>query len=196
MKLNKVVALTGGIGSGKSYALSVLSDAGYPTLSSDEIVKELYETNAVKKKLKKLFPFAVSGKKELVLDKSVIASTVFKDQKLHQKLTKTITPLVLKQIKKRTKGMIGLVFVEVPLLFECNYQKHFDAVMVIMRDKNTRISSVMARNNMTEEQVLERINKQVDYDNLDLSECLVIENDGDLSFLKSKVLQIAYELDI
>ena len=55
MKLNKIVALTGGIGSGKSYALSVLSDAGYPTLSSDEIVKELYETNAVKKKLKKLY---------------------------------------------------------------------------------------------------------------------------------------------
>ena len=196
MKLNKVVALTGGIGSGKSYALSVLNDAGYPTLSSDEIVKELYETNAVKKKLKRLFPNAVSGKKQLVLDKSVIANTVFKDQKLHQKLTKTITPLVLKEIKKRTKDMVGLVFVEVPLLFECKYQKYFDAVMVIMRDKNTRIASVMARNNMTEEQVLERMNKQVDYDNLDLSECLVVENDGDLSFLKGKVLQIAYELDI
>ena len=196
MKLNKVVALTGGIGSGKSYALSVLNDAGYPTLSSDEIVKELYQTNAVKKKLKRLFPNAVSGKKQLVLDKSVIANTVFKDQKLHQKLTKTITPLVLKEIKKRTKDMVGLVFVEVPLLFECKYQKYFDAVMVIMRDKNTRIASVMARNNMTEEQVLERMNKQVDYDNLDLSECLVVENDGDLSFLKGKVLQIAYELDI
>ena len=196
MKLNKVVALTGGIGSGKSYALSVLNDAGYPTLSSDEIVKELYQTNAVKKKLKRLFPNAVSGKKQLVLDKSVIANTVFKDQKLHQKLTKTITPLVLKEIKKRTKDMVGLVFVEVPLLFECKYQKYFDAVMVIMRDKNTRVASVMARNNMTEEQVLERMNKQVDYDNLDLSECLVVENDGDLSFLKGKVLQIAYELDI
>lgn len=196
MKLNKVVALTGGIGSGKSYALSVLSDAGYPTLSSDEIVKELYQTNAVKKKLKRLFHLAVTGKKELVLDKSIIANTVFKDQKLHQKLTKTITPLVLKEIKKRTKGMIGLVFVEVPLLFECKFQKYFDAVMVIMRDKNTRISSVMARNNMTEDQVLERMNKQVDYDNLDLSECLVIENNGDLSFFKGKVLQIAYELDI
>ena len=196
MKLNKVVALTGGIGSGKSYALSVLNDAGYPTLSSDEIVKELYQTNAVKKKLKRLFPNAVSGKKQLVLDKSVIANTVFKDQKLHQKLTKTITPLVLKEIKKRTKDMVGLVFVEVPLLFECKYQKYFDAVMVIMRDKNTRIASVMARSNMTEEQVLERMNKQVDYDNLDLSECLVVENDGDLSFLKGKVLQIAYELDI
>lgn len=196
MKLNKVVALTGGIGSGKSYALSVLSDAGYPILSSDEIVKELYEIHAVKKKLKRLFPLAVSGKKDLVVDKSIIASTVFKDEKLHQKLTNTITPLVLKQIKKRTKKMVGLVFVEVPLLFECKYQKHFDAVMVIMRDKKSRIESVMKRNNMTEEQVLERINKQVDYDNLDLSECLVIENDGDLSFLKSKVLQIAYELDI
>ena len=194
MKNNKVVALTGGIGSGKSYALSVLESAGYPCLSSDKIVSELYEMDSVKKKLKKLFPLAVS--KDLVLDKSVIASTVFKDEKLHQKLTKTITPLVLKEIKKRTKSMVGLVFVEVPLLFECKYQKHFDAVMVVMRDKNTRISSVMARNNMTEEQVLERINKQVDYDTLDLSECLVVENDGDLSFLKSKVLQIAYELNI
>ncbi len=199
MKKNKIIAITGGIGSGKSFALSVLEKEGYPVLSSDKIVNELYKKNSVKRKLKRLFPTAVSGFINLTIDKKVIAKAVFNNKEKHQQLTKAITPLVLKQIKKRTKTIEGLIFVEVPLLFECGYQTEFDGVMVIVRDKKSRIDSVITRSNLTEQEVLARVSYQLDYDSLDLSEYIVITNDGDkqrfTNLILSTAKKIAYDIE-
>ena len=195
MKTKKLIAITGGIGSGKSFALSVLKKAGYPTLSCDQIVKELYQKRAIKRLLKKMFPSAVSGYFNLVIDKAEIARLTFNDKVKHAELTNAITPLVLKEIKKRTSKMQGLIFVEVPLLFECSYQDQFDGMLVIMRDKTARIESVKARSNLSTEQVLARMNNQVDYDAIDLSSYSVINNDGDKESLEKTVLSIAKSLE-
>ena len=195
MKTKKLIAITGGIGSGKSFALSVLKKADYQTLSCDQIVKELYQRHTIKRLLKKMFPSAVSGYFNLVVDKAEIARLTFNDKVKHAELTNAITPLVLKEIEKRAKKMHGLIFVEVPLLFECSYQDQFDGVLVIMRDKTARIESVKARSNLSTEQVLARMNNQVDYDAIDLSSYSVINNDGDKESLEKTVLSIAKSLE-
>ena len=195
MKKCKAYALTGGIGSGKSLALKFLSEAGYNTLSSDKIVHELYEKNSVKRLLKKLCPTAVSGIINLKLDKAVLGERAFKDSDFYARLTSTVTPLVLKQIKKRLRSAKRLSFVEVPLLFECGYEHKFDGTVVIFRDKQERISAVKQRSNLTEEQVLERMNKQIDYDSLDFNGCHVIKNDGDMESFKDAVLSLARSLE-
>ena len=94
----------------------------------------------------------------------------------------------------RAKKLSGKIFVEVPLLFECKYQDSFDGVIVITRPLNARIESVMARSNLTEEQVVGRIKSQVDYENIDLTPYHVIENTGDLEQLKNNVLSLAKEI--
>ena len=190
----KLFAITGGIGSGKSSVLSILKDAGYKTLSSDQIVSELYKTHRVKLLLKKMFPTAVSGEKRLRINRGEISKQVFVDKNKHALLTNAITPLVLDEILKKAKRTNKPIFVEVPLLFECNYQGYFDNVLVVMRDKNARIESVKMRSNLTEEQILARINNQVDYDALDKTPYTNINNDGDILTLKEKVLKIAKEL--
>lgn len=194
MKKHKIVAITGGIGSGKSFALAILKREGYHTLSCDQIVNELYQKPKVKKLIKKMFPSGVSGRFRLVLDKKEIARLTFNDKDKHAQLTSTITPLVLEQIKKRTKKLEGLVFVEVPLLFECNYQNEFDQVLVIMRDKKARINSVINRSNLTEQQVIDRMNRQVDYDKLDLSNYITVNNDGDVNNFEQLILDQAKSL--
>lgn len=191
---NKKIALTGGIGSGKSTALNILKSAGYKTLSSDDIVSDLYTTRKVKKLLKTLFPSAVSGFINLKIDRKKISNIVFNDTAMHKKLTDTITPLVLKEIHKRTKNFTEPVFVEVPLLFECNYQNEFDAVMVITRDKSARIDSVKRRSNLTEEEIISRMAKQTDYDSFDLTPYFCISNDSDELSLKEKVLTVAKKI--
>ena len=190
----KLFAITGGIGSGKSSVLSILKDAGYDTLSSDQIVSELYKTHKVKHLLKSLFPSAVSGEKRLTLNRSEISKQVFVDKNKHELLTKTITPLVLDEILKKAKRAKKSLFVEVPLLFECEYQGYFDNVLVVMRDKNTRIESVKTRSNLTEQEILARMKNQVDYDEKDLSSYIVIKNDCDIISLKEKVLKLAKDL--
>ncbi|MBQ9734813.1 MAG: dephospho-CoA kinase [Clostridia bacterium] len=193
-KKAKIIALTGGIGSGKTSALDVLSTAGYPVLSSDEIVHELYEKRSVKKLLKSIFPDAVKGFINLKIDKRRIAELAFSNKALHKKLTDTVTPLVLKEILRRTENANQNTFVEVPLLFECGYQDYFDGVLVITRDRAQRIESVKVRSNLTEQEIIARMNEQTDYDAFDLTPYTVINNDGDFSTLKEKVLTFAKNL--
>ncbi len=190
----KLFAITGGIGSGKSLVLSILKDAGFLAISSDQIVSKLYKTHSVKVLLKKMFPSAVSGEKRLTLNRAEISKQVFVDKVKHELLTKTITPLVLEEILKKAKSTTKPLFVEVPLLFECKYQDYFDGVIVVMRDKNTRIESVKTRSNLTEQEIIARMNNQVDYDKLDTSPYIVITNDCDIIALKDKVLKITKEL--
>ena len=190
----KLFAITGGIGSGKSSVLAILKDAGYITLSSDQIVSQLYKTHRVKLLLKGLFPNAVSGERRLTINRAEISKQVFVDKNKHELLTKTITPLVLDEILKRAKRTNKPLFVEVPLLFECDYQGYFDNVLVVMRDKNTRIESVKTRSKLTEQEILSRMNNQVDYDKKDLSSYIIIKNDSDIISLKEKVIKLAKEL--
>ena len=77
---------------------------------------------------------------------------------------------------------------EVPLLFECGYQDKFDGVIVISRKLDDRINSVKKRSNLTKEQILARINAQVDYSKMDLSNYKVILNDGDKLALENAIL--------
>lgn len=186
---NKLIAITGGIGSGKSLALSILKNEGFNTLSSDIITAELYEKRKIKLILKKMFPSAVKGFINPKIDRKEISKIVFNDKDKLNRLTDTITPLVLQEIIKRAKKIDGTVFVEVPILFEKGYQSNFDKVIIIKRDKNSRIESVKIRSKLTEQEVLDRISNQFDYENSDLSSFITVINDNGEKELKEKLLQ-------
>ena len=188
--MNEIIAITGGIGSGKSQVLAILESAGEKVISCDRITDELYATPKVKKILGKMFPSSREGFFKRRINKRKIAVEVFADDEKLRNLTNFLTPLILQESLIRANRLGGRVFVEVPLLFECNAQDEFDKVIVICRDKEKRISSVMARSNLTREQVLERISAQFDYDSADLSKYTVLLNDGDLENLTQKTLEL------
>ena len=188
----KLIAVTGGIGSGKSSALKILADAGYKTLSADEIVCELYERKEIRALLKPLFPTAVNGD-DYIIDRKNIAEQTFSNKEKHLALTELITPMVMAEILKRT-DQNELCFVEVPLLFECGFEEMFDDVIVIMRTLNKRIESVMNRSNLTKEQVMARISNQFNYDVADLSNYIIVKNDFGIDELKQTLLKIVSSL--
>jgi dephospho-CoA kinase len=84
------------------------------------------------------------------------------------------------------------------LLFEGNYENQFDEVIVVLRNKEARVHSIMARDNVTKEDALNRIAMQFDYDNGEnrFKNCnaILVENNGALSDLKSKILAIVKQL--
>ena len=186
----KLIAITGGIGSGKSLVLDTFNELGYPTLSSDKIVKELYKTPKVKRLIKSIFVDAVKGEKRLKIDYNTLTELAFSDKENNQKLTKTITPLVLNEILRKAERNKKTTFVEVPLLFECGFEKEFDKVIVVLRDKNKRIESVKLRSKLSEEHIKKRMAFQVDYDKKDFSKFIVINNDKDKEQLKKQVFAL------
>ena len=181
------IAVTGGIGSGKTAATTALKNAGIKVISCDEIVKNLYRRQGFLRKIKKIFPAAVTGKIFLKADKKKIAEEVFNSPQKYQLLNKTVTLKAL-EIAEKKANRYKFSVTEVPLLFENNAENRFDRVIVIKRDLKKRIQSVKARSFLTEEEILKRINAQFDYDNSDLSAYIVIQNDEDLDNLSKQIL--------
>ena len=189
MKDTVKIALTGGIGSGKSLALSIIKQAGYFTVSCDSIAAELYEDVNVKEKLKEIFPQAVSGEENFTVDKRKIAQTAFNDKTYLNKLNALMHPLIMERCFKLAETCCEkIAFIEVPLLFECGLAKFFDKVLIIMRDDKERIKSVKKRSSLTDEEIIARIKNQTDYNALDTSGYQVIVNDGSFEDLRGKIL--------
>lgn len=184
----KLIAITGGIGSGKSTAANIIKAAGYPVLSCDEITADLYKKAEVKRELKKLFPTAVTGEKRLSANKKEIARLCFNDDGNYKKLCGLLTTKTFGVAMKKAKRLGGTVFMEVPLLFECGLQNEFFAVIVVKRNDDARIAGVIGRSAITKEEVIARMNRQFDYSSADLSKFVVIQNDGTTKELKSKLL--------
>lgn len=193
-KKHLTVAVTGGIGSGKSFFIEVLKEKGFSTLSCDQIAKDLFEKRTIKKKLKKLFPSAVTGKIFLNVDRKKISDIVFIDKDALARLNALTHPIIISETIKSAKKLKSPVFVEVPLLFEGNYTSLFDKTVVVVRDKNARIESVVSRSNLSYTEVVSRMNNQVDYDTIDLSEYIVINNDGSRESLESNLYQILQKI--
>ncbi len=186
---NKLIAVTGGIGSGKSMVLSILSRLGFSTISCDKITAELYTRQTVLRHIKNIFPSAVSGKIKLVADKTEISRLVFTNPNLHKQLTEYLAELTFSVALKRAKRLKGKVFIEVPLLFECNKQDCFDKIIVVQRNIDDRINSVITRSKLTKEQVLQRIANQFDYKTLPKN-AIVIQNNGSVEDLGLTLLTI------
>lgn len=192
--MKKLIALTGGIGSGKTTALKIIESLGYTTLSCDDVTRELYKKQSVLRRIKKIIPQAINGKLILKADKTKIAQTIFNDCEKYKEFTEYLTKLTLEKTLKKAYKIKGLVFVEVPLLLEFNATNYFDDVIIITRNKNDRIESVKTRSLLTDEQVFERINSQFDYDNSDLSKYIVISNNQTQEQLKSKIIKVLDKL--
>jgi len=189
------IAITGGIGSGKSLVGKLLKEKGYAVFSCDEIYQEITQEKEYLERLKREFPFAV---KEEKLDKKTLASLVFSDTTALKKLNALAHPYILRKLKRDMQNAEGqLVFAEVPLLFEENLQSEFDQVIVVLRSVQKRIKSVQRRDGSNEEEIQNRISSQFDYDKNEeglKAHYFVIENEGTVLDVQKKLDEILQKL--
>ena len=131
------VAITGGIGAGKSTALASFRRHGAATVSSDEIVHHLLATDPeVKKALVEHFGVGILGD-DGAPDRERIALRVFDDRAALDFLEKLLHPLVSREYMTWRDQLAALrspprvCVTEVPLLYEVGAEKRFDKVVVI-----------------------------------------------------------------
>ena len=194
MKKCVKVAVTGGIGSGKTSVLAILKNLGYKVYNCDESAKKALKNRKIIKSIKKQFPFAVSGVIFPRVNKKLLADKVFADEKARKQLEMITHPFIVNDVIKKAEKEGGISFIEVPLLFEGGYQNLFDKTIVILRDKTERIKSVMERSNLTEQEVLARMNSQIEYDKKDFSNYIVLVNNGDKEQLEKDVLAVSTKI--
>ena len=187
-----IVGITGKIASGKSTVLDIVKFKGYPVLSSDQIVLELYQNNKVlRKKIEQ--NLNVSFESDYV-DKNVLRHHLIDHPKDIRKLNALVHPLVIREIKKEiSKVKDGLFFVEVPLLYESKSDKLCDFVIGVDVDKKSQLERLKKRNigSSDELMVINANNKFDEYKSL----CdFIIFNNGDKNDLEDKIKQIIDKL--
>lgn len=187
MQNNIKVAITGGIGSGKSTVAKFIAEQGFTVLSCDEIYRELLQDKNFLHALTQEFGNILTPDNNL--DREKLSSIVFSDKAKLQKLNNITHPIIMSEAIKRMTGE-GIYFCEVPLLFEGGFERLFDEVIVVLRNENKRISYVAERDNISAENVQKRINSQLVYSKADLTKYYVIHNDLNLSNLREKTLEI------
>jgi dephospho-CoA kinase len=137
------VAITGGIGAGKSEALRAFRRCGAATVSSDEIVHELLRRDEVKQAIVERFGVGVAGP-DGELDRGAIADIVFEDRAALEWLEALLHPLVSREylIWRDRLGELPhpprVAVTEVPLLYESGGEERFDKVVVITAPEAVR----------------------------------------------------------
>ena len=181
---NFKIAITGGIGSGKSEVSSRIKSLGYPVFSCDEIYSQLLNSGIFDNDLKNCFGEQIF--KEGKLDKKKLASIVFGSEEELNKLNKITHPKILDCAFRKMKVQ-KLSFLEVPLLFENGFEELFDGVIVVLRNLEDRVQSIVKRDSISTKEAILRINSQFNYDNCNFAKYYVIHNNSDLSGLSECV---------
>ena len=152
----KTIAITGGIGSGKSTLCSKLKEKGFKIHSSDEQVAKIYK-NPDKKFVTYLRTIGLSkciSKKNI--DKKIISKIIFENKQIRKKLELYIFKIVRKKrsdfIKQEKDKKTRLIFIDIPLLFENNLEKQFNKVISIIASKRVRLKRLKKTRKMTENQ--------------------------------------------
>ena len=137
------VAITGGIGAGKSEALAAFRRHGAATVSSDEIVHELLRHDEVKRAVVERLGNGVVGP-DGELDRGAIGTVVFNDRPALEWLESLLHPLVSAEYLNwrdelgRLPNAPRVCVTEVPLLYEAGTDAHFDKVVVITAPRKLR----------------------------------------------------------
>jgi dephospho-CoA kinase len=143
------VAITGGIGAGKSELLRAFARHGAATISSDEIVHALIrEDDAVKRALVEHFGERILGP-DGVIDRARVGEIVFSDRAELEWLEALLHPLASAAYLAWRDGLAALpdppavCVTEVPLLYETGAEARFDVVVAVTAPRDVRISRVV-----------------------------------------------------
>jgi len=179
----KIIGLTGGIGSGKSFVAKSLVQRGYPVYMADERAKALLlEDDQLRGLIAKAFG-AEAYTQPGQLNRAYLAERVFGDKVQLQRLNNLVHPVVQRDFlawaeNHRMANQHTLIFKEAAILFEANTAHQTDAIWLVYAPKSLRIQRIVARDGVSAEQVLARMERQwPDQRKLQLSDFLLVNDD-------------------
>ncbi len=188
--MHMLVGITGNLGSGKTEFRRALERFGHRTHDADRMVEQLYKDTQVLGQLQAAFGEEVV--KKGAVDRKVLAAKVFNSSLNLKKLNNIIHPLVRGRISK-IQHFDGIVFVEVPLLFEARMQDLFDKV-VLLRASHSTSKSRAKKKGLPEEEFEKRVASQYAADRIEAMADFVVDAECTPSQLAEKAGKIIERL--
>lgn len=170
-----LTAITGGIGSGKSYVCRILESRGICVYDCDAAAKRLMRTSEkLQQELRQLVGQDVYTS-DRQLQKSVLSDFLLASEANKLALNDVIHPAVAEDFLSS-----GMTWLESAILFESGFDSRvsFDRVVCVSAPRDVRIQRIMRRDNITAEKAAEWIDTQMAQKEVERRSHFVIVNDG------------------
>jgi len=161
----RIIAITGGIGSGKTTVANWIGETGVPVLDADRISRDL--TAAGGDALPAIRQAFGSGvfRGDGTLNRAALAAIVFaEDPTLRKKLNAIVHPMVTERLHRELEAFrkrgAPVAVIEVPLLYEAGMEHIADKVLCVTASRETRIRRLMERSGLTPAQAAARMDAQ------------------------------------
>lgn len=179
------IAITGGIGSGKSFVCRLLADRGITVYDCDAAAKRLMHTSeALQNSLRQLVGADVYDGTQL--QKAVLASYILASEANKQAVNDIVHPAVAADFESS-----GLTWLESAILFDSQFDRRvsFDRVVCVSAPLEVRLARVMSRDGIGRAKALEWVGRQMSQDEVERRSDFVIVNDGSAD-LDSQLTQL------
>lgn len=200
MKQNKIlkVGLTGGIGSGKSTVSSMVKNQGIPVIDADMISRKVISSHPeILIKIKETFGEEFFDEEGNFLRRKM-GELIFSNKEKKDVYEGILMPYILKDIFMEIDEYDNMgeeiCVLDAPTLIENNLHEEMDFVIVIAIMKELQISRVMARDEFTREEAINRINNQMSTEEKVKYADYLIDNGNTLEYTKFQVDSIIKEL--
>ena len=179
----KIIGITGGIASGKSTVTNCLRQKGYQVIDADQVVHELQKPGG------RLYQVLLSefGTEILLadgqLDRKKLGTLLFSRPNLLEKSSRLQNDIIREELALKRNQLAAteeLFFMDIPLLFEQEYEDWFDQVWLVDVSKDTQLERLMTRNNLSQEEAQRRIAAQLSLAEKRQRAEIVIDNNGAL----------------
>lgn len=193
----KWIGITGGIATGKSTVTQRLRTLGYDVLDADEGAHRV--TDLVLPQIFQTFGESVKNP-DGSLNRKALGALIFGHEEQRKELEAIIHPLVRVQVaaekSQLEKSGRAVAFYDVPLLYEKQMEKDFDAVILVSSTPDLQLERLQKRNSLGEIEALARVKSQIPLKDKESRTPYVIHNNKDLAFLYSEVDRVLGDLKI
>jgi dephospho-CoA kinase len=193
-----LIAITGGIGSGKSTFANFLAEEGHPVLLADDISKEILAKDP-DVKIEIIKEFGAEAYLGRNINKKFLADKVFSDSSKLKKINSILHPRVRKIIASISKEYFktkDIVFVEAALIFESKIENMYDFVVLIVADEKIRMKRVTKAKKISQDDFINRSQNQLNDDVKKKKADFVFINNGSKDELKQKAILLSTLLKV
>ena len=175
------LGVTGGIGSGKTSVCKVFTVLGIPVFYTDRVAREIMDSDE----------YIISQINSIAgrdmyssgsLDRMALASLIFNNNNLLEKVNSLVHPVVFEQFSKwETDQTSPYIIMEAAILYESGASKLVDKIATIVAPEEERLIRVTRRSRLTRHQVLERMmNQMSDEARIKLSDYVIYNSENDM----------------
>ena len=175
-----IIGITGGIATGKSAVSDYLKEKGCFIIDSDVLAHEalIKTSRCYKEVISKFDCLTIDGE----IDRKKLGKEVFNNKERKKELENIIHPYVFSRIEEeKAKTKDDLVFVVMPLLFECGYFNKVDSIICVVANEDVQIKRLMDRDNIDFEYAKKKISNQMPLCDKASRSDYIIDNSGSIS---------------